>query len=148
MSSPIQSGDDEYEFEPIRGDGEALEPESIAAYVTFVVFFVALVGVGIFYLWRTGRCRSKCEDEENRRQKNDDDNEDDDVENGQKRGALKGKPGEKSTSKSSSHNSVKENATSKKSTMTTTTNSSGLPRRSSFDDVGKLNAFLDSEGRS
>ena len=148
MSSPIQSGDDEYEFEPIRGDGEALEPESIAAYVTFVVFFVALVGVGIFYLWRTGRCRSKCEDEENRRQKNDDDNEDDDVENGQKRGALKGKPGVKSTSKSSSHNSVKENATSKKSTMTKATNSSALPRRSSFDDVGKLNAFLDSEGRS
>ena len=70
MSSPIQSGDNDYEFIPVKqnferpdGESEPFSEAAFIAYVSFVVVFLVVIVVAIYVLWRTGRCRSKCDEE-------------------------------------------------------------------------------------
>ena len=53
ISSPIQTGDDEYEFEPEIERITTAIPDY--AYGIFVAVFVVLSAVAIYLLWKTGR---------------------------------------------------------------------------------------------
>ena len=66
MASPIQSGDDEYDFLPgvdpeeKEAKGNTLLILCLTLYAIFFIFLVVIVFL-VYRLWCAGRCCSKCD---------------------------------------------------------------------------------------